>query len=669
VLAPVDGTWRWTGSLSGATRLVGLVSDRLDACTPAERRMLELLALGEPLPAGVVAELAPAELIAELEGRQLVSVDRRERAADVAVVRLARPLYGEVLRNELPSFTARGHHRALADAGLRSGFHRRHPLRAATWVLEAGAGAGPPELLLRGSHVALQTDDYELSERLARAAAHAGGGWPARLRQAEALGPLRRWEEADALLDEVAHEGNGPAARAAAAQIRAEQSFWHRGDDVGVARRIVADAAASVGSPLRSSLLMHGAWYAQMALELDESIHLATEAAAAADTLDDRLNGVGCIALAAVFLGRTTVALDLVRLAGAQAMQVVETAPMAGGYLAFAYSFASFLDGRVDETVRFFTSYRRHEVARLAGTPGALSSAWLANAVLAQGRVATATELAREALGRFGDENHFGRGTWIAATLATAAAQSGDGETAASALAWIDSRRRPAVRADDLLADRARAWVLAERGELSGAVEAALDVAGRARAAGAPMFEVLALLDAVRFGGVAPAAERLGELTGVVGGRLVGVIADFARAAASGDGDALDELATRFAGTGALLLAAEASTVAAGAHHGAGRRRSAAASRAAAQGWHARCEGAVTPLLTGLDAVPLVTTLTRREHEIAGMAARGRTSRQIAEALTISIRTVDSHLNHAYTKLGIRDRVELATALGRDDPG
>ena len=667
VLTFVDGAWRWTGTLAGATRLVGLVSDRLGTCTPPERRMLELLALGEPLPVGVVAELAPPALLVELEARQLVVVDRRDRPAEAAIVRLTRPLYGEVLRNELPGFTARGHHRALADAGLRSGFHRRQPLRVATWVLEAGGEAGQPELLLRGSYVALQTDDYELSERLARAAAEAGGGWRATLRQAEALGPLRRRDEAEALLDDLSDGRHGPAARAAAAQVRAEQSFWHRGEDVGVARRIVADAAASVEPPLRSSLLMHAAWYAQMALELDESIRLATEAAAAADSPDDRLNGVGCVALAAVYLGRTTVALDLVHLAGAPAMQAVETAPMAGGYLAFAYSFASFLDGRVEEAVRFFTSYRNHEVARLAGTPGALSSAWLAHAVLAQGRVATAAALGGEALGRFGDENHFGRGTWIAATLATAAAQAGDGEAAAAALAWIDGRRRSPVRADDLLADRARAWVRAERGELSTACDEALDVAGRARAAGAPMFEVLALLDTVRFGGAALAAGRLDELRGVVAGRLVDVVADFARAGASGDGESLDGVAARFAGMGALLLAAEAATLAGAAHHGMGRRRSAAASRAAAQGWHARCEGAATPLLAGLDAVPLATTLSRREREVADLAARGRTSRQIAEALTISIRTVDSHLSHAYTKLGISDRAGLATALGRDD--
>jgi DNA-binding NarL/FixJ family response regulator len=48
---------------------------------------------------------------------------------------------------------------------------------------------------------------------------------------------------------------------------------------------------------------------------------------------------------------------------------------------------------------------------------------------------------------------------------------------------------------------------------------------------------------------------------------------------------------------------------------------------------------------------------------VAELAARGRTSREIAETLTVSVRTVDSHLHHAYVKLGVRDRAGLAAVL------
>jgi DNA-binding CsgD family transcriptional regulator len=59
-----------------------------------------------------------------------------------------------------------------------------------------------------------------------------------------------------------------------------------------------------------------------------------------------------------------------------------------------------------------------------------------------------------------------------------------------------------------------------------------------------------------------------------------------------------------------------------------------------------------------------VVPLTRREREVAVLAARGRTSREIAAELHVSVRTVDNHLQNAYTKLGVSRRNDLATALG-----
>jgi predicted ATPase/DNA-binding CsgD family transcriptional regulator len=55
-----------------------------------------------------------------------------------------------------------------------------------------------------------------------------------------------------------------------------------------------------------------------------------------------------------------------------------------------------------------------------------------------------------------------------------------------------------------------------------------------------------------------------------------------------------------------------------------------------------------------------LTSLTRRQSEIAELAARGLTSGQIAEQLVISRRTVDAHIAHIYSKLGISSRSQLA---------
>jgi two-component system response regulator NreC len=55
----------------------------------------------------------------------------------------------------------------------------------------------------------------------------------------------------------------------------------------------------------------------------------------------------------------------------------------------------------------------------------------------------------------------------------------------------------------------------------------------------------------------------------------------------------------------------------------------------------------------------LVEALTPREVEVLRLVATGYTNRQIAEELTISVRTVESHRASVMDKLGLHSRVEL----------
>lgn len=54
-----------------------------------------------------------------------------------------------------------------------------------------------------------------------------------------------------------------------------------------------------------------------------------------------------------------------------------------------------------------------------------------------------------------------------------------------------------------------------------------------------------------------------------------------------------------------------------------------------------------------------VMTLTPREAEVLRLIAEGHTNRQVAEILTISVRTVESHRSNLMGKLGFDSRVEL----------
>jgi DNA-binding CsgD family transcriptional regulator len=59
----------------------------------------------------------------------------------------------------------------------------------------------------------------------------------------------------------------------------------------------------------------------------------------------------------------------------------------------------------------------------------------------------------------------------------------------------------------------------------------------------------------------------------------------------------------------------------------------------------------------------VASQLTPREREVALLAATGESSRQIARRLVVSVRTVDSHLQHAYRKLGVTGRHDLSRVL------
>ena len=55
--------------------------------------------------------------------------------------------------------------------------------------------------------------------------------------------------------------------------------------------------------------------------------------------------------------------------------------------------------------------------------------------------------------------------------------------------------------------------------------------------------------------------------------------------------------------------------------------------------------------------------LTAAERRVVELAADGSSNKEIALALFITVRTVEAHLSHAYAKLGIRSRVQLARRL------
>jgi DNA-binding CsgD family transcriptional regulator len=57
--------------------------------------------------------------------------------------------------------------------------------------------------------------------------------------------------------------------------------------------------------------------------------------------------------------------------------------------------------------------------------------------------------------------------------------------------------------------------------------------------------------------------------------------------------------------------------------------------------------------------------LSRRESEVAELVAQGMTNAEIADRLTITLRTAEGHVEHIRNKLGFHSRVQIGAWVAR----
>jgi len=67
------------------------------------------------------------------------------------------------------------------------------------------------------------------------------------------------------------------------------------------------------------------------------------------------------------------------------------------------------------------------------------------------------------------------------------------------------------------------------------------------------------------------------------------------------------------------------------------------------------------------EVAPPLAGLSARERDVALAAAAGLSNAEIARRLTVSVKTVESHLTRIYARLGLRSRAQLASIVARDD--
>jgi DNA-binding CsgD family transcriptional regulator len=640
------GVWRWSGRLNLAPSLAGLVGARIDGLGDGVREVLELVAFGEPIGLPALLRAVDAADAEQAEERGLIQVATDGRRRDV---RLAHPLYGEVVRRRCPVTRAQRLLATLAELVEKAGAHRRDDLlRVAVWRLDSGT-AQDGELLLTAAGQAYARFDLDLAERLAAAAHDAGAGYAAAELLAIALLFSDRPEAALAALAGY----DGPRHATTLATVR----FWGladpaAADDLGAAAALEPDPAERARMRAHEALIRLQTGQVDPAGALAQAVLDGPAAGAAA-----RLMARCVLAFIAAARGNPDRAAELLTAADTGTAAERRDSPA----LQYAIPMALGTRAGLALDVGAMDEILAGEFAALArtggfGFGGGWTSIMQANAAWLRGRTGTALEATEQACAAMAASRLYDGNAHAA--RAHAAALRGETDVATESMAVADVL---GGEHDGLLypwRSQAHAWVAACRGDVPGAVRQLSGLIVRLRADGLAGHELLALHDLVRLGRPEMAAERMAELLDAApGGRAAALLMRHTRAAAAHDPDGLLAAAREFSAHGYLIFAAEAAAGAVRLFRTARDPQALAASTLLADVL-ARCEVVHTPALTAVQPA-----LTSRERQVAELAAEGVRSREIADRLFLSPRTVENHLQRVYAKLGVNGRVELAPAL------
>lgn len=650
-LANRHGHWRWAGDPIVAPGLVELIETRMGDLPPAVCDVLDALAVGEPLELAALGRMAGPAAVEEADTRGLIKL---EDVDGVVEARVAHPLYGEVRRKRAAPTRLRRLRGLVADELARAADRDdvRVVVRRATLTLDSDA-ATDADLLTRAAQGAVWLADLPLADRLAEAAIRAGAGWEANFLRAHALSWLSQGEAADAVLADIDVDALSDEERAKFAFLRASNTLWVLGEPERA--REVIDAAAqllppAVGGYVDAFRTVY--WFA-----MDRPAQ-ATEAAK-----NLVLEDLPAVADAEVAWALATICADAGRTEEAVAIAGAGYAIATGSFdapqmrfnIADAHVSALLLDGRIDEALDIAERVRA-QAADLPGAAHLLGAAVVGRAALGAGRLESARTLLDEAASALSASGHAtGWGFRYAFPHAMCLAIRGSVREAAGVLAGFDGLPRT-FRSLDYERSLSRAWVTAGEGAVTEGIAILQEAAERACTRGQLAAEVMCLQTAVQFGDQSGAA-RLRRLAGLVDGPRAHLAARFAEALRDGDAGELAAVGEEFERIGDLVAAADATALASAGYRNRGLHGSALTSAARAESLAASCGGADTPALrASAERLPF----TGREREIVMLAARGLSNRAIAERLTVSVRTVESHLYRAMAKTGTSSREELA---------
>jgi DNA-binding CsgD family transcriptional regulator/tetratricopeptide (TPR) repeat protein len=653
-LRATGATWRWSGEMKASPTLIDLIDSYVGTAPEEILDVLDLVAVAEPLELALVSELVDPAKIEVADQAGFIAVDVNWSAA---VLRFSHPLYGEVRRARM------GPLRAARLRGVVAGAMRDRAidsaqvdwLRLALLWLESDL-PGDIGLLHRGAAEAFLRLDLGLTNRLCVGALAAGAGPEVRLLYALSLYSMGCGLEAEAILDAMPSATVHDFIWVTTAMIRAANRHFLLGqpDDSWT---VLEEALNAAPAELAAQLMPLRV--AQLAMAARPA-----EAAGLAASLDKEMLGalsrtvLACGEVIALGdLGQPDEATDAVNSCNRSAADAPEAAYQTVA-LNLLHADALILSGHLRQAESLGERlYERW--ADVPQDPSAVAVAIKGIAALAQGDLLLAQQQLEAAIveceprhGRTGGMYLF----WLAYTEALA--RAGKVDAAVEALDEVSKYRHPSyvyVESGRLLVI---GWVAAARGLVSEAVDLAREAAAFASSHRQYAREVAALQAAIQFGDT-DSASRLAELSTFVNGPRAQLAARWASAVVNSDGTELLRVSEELESMGDRIAAADAAAHAARAFEAANLHQYRLRAFGRAAGLMAACGGMTPATRAGVGTLPL----SEREREIAAMVGEGFPNKHIAEVLFMSVRTVEGHIYRACTKLGLKNRAELASAL------
>lgn len=668
LLTDEGGWWVLGEGIPTSAALSDLCSSRIAGLTPECRHALELIALAEPVPIDVLQYATAYHDLVALETQGFIDACTADGgdlsgtgsatgtgpatgsapeagAGDVIHLRLTHPLVGHVVRQEIRHLRHRRLLRRLVEGYAKAGrTTREDSLRAARWTLEAGQPV-PEADLLAAARCAYQHHDLRTAGFLSHGAWEQHRSVEAAVLHATMLISLAEFDSAFDVLD---------AALAAFPQEKERLTTTRVRGYVLQGRLDAAEEAVreldNPESRLYRGMICYFRGHFDHALAVFEPFLKQDD--------ESYIEAAVFVMAALCHTGRPLDALALHTAVGTWSSQRQEFFDRHESSMAEMHAAALHYAGRIDEAAEVLNKEYETALARQQVRVDSRRGMALGFVLLEAGRP-------RRALSFF-DPNashHVGWKQWqdkAAVHRVLAATSLPDYPHMKEAEEELPPAYESNFRNAALIA---HAWVAARRADSEAAAALLTSAAETARANGGHADVAAAVHEMGRLG-LATAAQRFWDTP--VQGAFLQARLDYTRAVATKDGRRLRAAAAVFTEAGAELFAAEAHAELSRLSRRAGDERGATAAAARAGELAARCGGVLTPPLHALDEIE---PLTSREREIAFLAARGMSDKDIAERLTLSVRTVGNHLYRIYRKLGADGRQNLRARIDDRDLG